>query len=107
MRGIVGDDGNAEGGAPPDIEVIDLGDGDIEFLPRGLHQALDDLPLVFQRRALTQVDYYGQSTDMHEKRGEGQGARGKAKVTTKAFLDRINGIFRIRSEGSGKVLLHS
>ena len=51
--------GNGDGsdhGSLPDILVIDFGYGHVEFVPQPIFEALDDLPLIFQRMGMRRFE---------------------------------------------------
>ena len=47
--GIIGDGHGRDDRRLPGVEVIDLGDGDVELVPQPGDDAFDDPPLIFER----------------------------------------------------------
>ena len=62
---VGGNDGDADGGSPPDVVIVNLGSRDIELVPQMSQQAFQHLPLVFERVGFVDLKFSGQQSNGH------------------------------------------
>ena len=84
---VVADDGDAKNGAAPQVEVVYLGGRNVELVTQMREEALDHMPLVFERVGLIDRKMKRQNTNMHDdtpdswyRRGGDQGRPRKVRI---------------------------
>jgi hypothetical protein len=81
--GVIPDGGDADGGCPMMILVVDLGHRNLKATPQAFNQATDDATLFFEAGCIVDEEFEAKDTDMHDSGSQDLGrkpARARAET---------------------------